>query len=57
MTTKCNFLEPPQCPSGDFECGTGSNRRCVQTIHLCDGQSDCPNSEDENLSVCGMFLS
>uniref|UniRef100_A0A914XXG2 EGF-like domain-containing protein n=1 Tax=Panagrolaimus superbus TaxID=310955 RepID=A0A914XXG2_9BILA len=30
----------------------GATRRCVQTIHLCDGQSDCDGGEDEDIKLC-----
>ncbi len=37
------------CPYGQFQCYDGS---CISILHLCDGQSDCRHSEDENHSEC-----
>ena len=50
------FVESLPCPQGNFECGTPASRRCIQTIHVCDGQSDCPNEKDEDIVLCGKNL-
>lgn len=34
-----------ECPEDTFECT--STNTCIKKIYLCDGMSDCLNSEDE----------
>jgi len=38
------------CPMNQYRC---PNAQCIMSEWLCDGQSDCPNAEDE--SSCGAF--
>ena len=49
-------LDP--CKSGYFRCQSG---HCIQEHKLCDDINDCPQGDDEKVTVCwdggnGMFL-
>ena len=62
--TRCLFvcfnLDPDRtCKPTEFLCT--STFRCIPKVWLCDGDSDCPNNEDEDValgcSMCQTLLS
>ena len=46
-------LGPGGCMQGGYMCSTGV---CVPTLWLCDGNPDCPLSEDEAPQICGKHI-
>ena len=46
------FTDIPLCGVGFFRCPSNA-RHCIGTRFLCDGVSDCTNSEDESEDECG----
>lgn len=49
------YLKPP-CKIADGYRQCGSSLMCKHTNEWCDGKADCPDGEDEDRAVCGMFV-
>jgi hypothetical protein len=48
-----NFYVSGSCTEGTFPCGNSTV--CVPQRFICNGHTDCPNGEDENVYTCSKY--
>lgn len=44
LCVSLSLLDAKACPAGEFMCG---NRKCLSSVHVCDGDDDCGDGSDE----------
>lgn len=52
-----NYTDPTSCKPSEFRCS--KTHRCIDARYRCDGDMDCSDGSDEDVSpggICGKFL-